>query len=543
MIKKSLSVGLVGLMFLLSSIGVFAAEYEQTYGDNGGITITGETSANTLVGIQVFKPGKTIIDLLTNLGAASDYVEYNDQVLSDAQGKYTFKFNMLGDSGIYTAHIIDDSGMPETLEIMFVNSVEYNTFLSRLNKFAADKNYADFYTEFTNSDTYFKSSFNSIKENISMKDASDRLCDYVSSHPLSANDAISPSMIYNTYIAIQAAKEGMLSGIVKNIDNIYFKSRSQKWLEFVSGKPVASAHMDAVMNSLKPETLDQFSDALLEAMILAVIRDSGGYHNTENIMKEYTGFLGIEELTTAKYKTLAGGKYLSKTELQNAAKGINAVSGTNNNDRSVSGGAKYNASGKVPAASFEVTDDNHSENRQISIPFEDIDGVSWATEAITALYDRKIIDGKTETRFYPEDRVTREEFVKMVVAALNIEQEEDTGEFADVEKGAWFSGYVYAALKKGFVKGIDVDKFGSGLNITRQDIAVILCNAIPIPSVHNSVDFADASNIADYAKLAVEKLAGAGIINGNDAGAFAPNSYATRAEAAKMLYGVLKYLN
>ncbi len=546
MFKKSLSAGLAGLMILLSASGAFGASYEQTYGEDACVIVTGETDADTLVGIQVLKPGKTIGDLLADLRAAQEYVVYNNQTVSDENGKYTFEFKVDGENGVYPAYLIDANGVAETLEISFINNSEYEAFLLELNRLAAGNDYAGFYEVLSAHLAYFGTDVDQIRESISLRKASDRICDYAKAHPLSMNSAVSPSVVYNTYVVIQAVQEGKLSGMIHLTDKVYSNADIGKWQAFVEQKTTASAHMDSVMAGLKPETLEQFGDALLEATILSVIRDSGGYRNTEEIMKEYADFLGIAALSADKYKTLAGGSYMSKTALRNAAQGNSSSASARpagNGGGSGSGGTKYNASGTMPDTKFEEENETKAELTRIVIPFEDIDSVAWAAEAITALYDRQIINGKTENRFYPEDYVTREEFVKMIVCALNIQPESDLAAFSDVPTEAWYNGYVYAALKNGFVSGVGENEFGSGLNITRQDLAVIICNAITVPSAQNAVEFTDSSEIADYAKNAVEKLSALGIINGTESGAFEPNSCATRAETAQMLYGALKFLN
>ena len=57
-----------------------------------------------------------------------------------------------------------------------------------------------------------------------------------------------------------------------------------------------------------------------------------------------------------------------------------------------------------------------------------------------------------------------------------------------------------------------------------------------------AVTFADAANISDYAKDAVAVLSSLGIINGKGNNQFAPNDFATRAEAAKVVH-MLRALN
>ena len=54
--------------------------------------------------------------------------------------------------------------------------------------------------------------------------------------------------------------------------------------------------------------------------------------------------------------------------------------------------------------------------------------------------------------------------------------------------------------------------------------------------------FNDDSEISDYAKDSIYLLKGLEIVNGSDGGNFEPASDITRAEAAKMIYGLYKYL-
>ncbi|MDY4212287.1 MAG: S-layer homology domain-containing protein, partial [Eubacteriales bacterium] len=87
--------------------------------------------------------------------------------------------------------------------------------------------------------------------------------------------------------------------------------------------------------------------------------------------------------------------------------------------------------------------------------------------------------------------------------------------------------------------------FGIGMNITREDMAVMIyrayrLNVKKIGEYEKEFAFADDENISDYAKEAVYVLKNMSVINGTDNGNFAPKSLATRAEASKMLYGLIQ---
>lgn len=77
----------------------------------------------------------------------------------------------------------------------------------------------------------------------------------------------------------------------------------------------------------------------------------------------------------------------------------------------------------------------------------------------------------------------------------------------------------------------------------RQDMATILYRAMGDQNSKAILDFSDVDDIASYATDAIAELVGLSIINGYEDGSFKPRGTATRAEAAKMIYGVYQYLN
>lgn len=98
-------------------------------------------------------------------------------------------------------------------------------------------------------------------------------------------------------------------------------------------------------------------------------------------------------------------------------------------------------------------------------------------EHILHLYDSRIIEGKENREFGPDENVTLAEFVTMVCRSLGIEplkKKED--EFEDLEEH-WAQGYLLASVKQGF---IDIN-----------DNNIILPN--------EKIDLANASSIIDRA--------------------------------------------
>ncbi|WP_223879819.1 bifunctional 2',3'-cyclic-nucleotide 2'-phosphodiesterase/3'-nucleotidase [Paenibacillus spiritus] len=175
--------------------------------------------------------------------------------------------------------------------------------------------------------------------------------------------------------------------------------------------------------------------------------------------------------------------------------------------------------------------------------FKDLAKVAWAQEAVSSLASQGIIKGVSGSDFAPLKEVTRAEFITMIVRALNL-QPTGAASFKDVKQGAWYTDAITAAVNAGIVKGSGSGKFEPSRAITREEMAIMIANALgdKLPAVNKTTalaDFADKSKIASYAQEAVAKLAQAGIVNGVDSDSFAPKGIANRAQAAVIVYRML----
>ncbi len=178
--------------------------------------------------------------------------------------------------------------------------------------------------------------------------------------------------------------------------------------------------------------------------------------------------------------------------------------------------------------------------------FTDLGNHQWATEAIEKLYEIGIVSGVSNRKFEPDRYITREEIVKMILGVFDIEPSGGELSFLDADKTKWYYDYLSAAWNAGIVNGISEDEFGIGQYVLRQDIAVMIARAIEVTgkhkleSVKEEVVFGDSDSISSYAESAVRDLAAAEIINGFEDGNFKPMHNCTRAEAAQMLYRLIK---
>lgn len=307
-----------------------------------------------------------------------------------------------------------------------------------------------------------------------------------------------------------------------------------------------------VFDSISPssEVAESFEKALVEALILQVVLDAESVDAAKNVMSNsFNGLNTLEQKTVTTYTagTVMNSNYSDIAALQaaltRANNSGNAPKPSNKPDKKPSGGGGSISNVTIPAATPSVTP---VVTPAVNYSFTDMTSVPWAEEAVLALKKMGVINGKSETEFAPNDNVTREEFVKMIVNLADVNVEHGDVVFSDVTEGEWYYTPIKAAFQKKIISGISETEFGVGKKITRQDMAVIAANVLSYLNISVSkknLDFADADNIADYAKDAVSKLTAKGIINGYEDNSFRPEGFATRAEAAKILYGLLPLIN
>ena len=170
--------------------------------------------------------------------------------------------------------------------------------------------------------------------------------------------------------------------------------------------------------------------------------------------------------------------------------------------------------------------------------FSDTSG-HWAEKEIGEFVEIGILTGYTDGTFRPDKNVTRAEFAVMLSRALELNPVY-AGTFLDVSDNSWYCGYVNAAAKIGLINGYN-GNFSPDILITREDMAVMTERAVR--AFYNAVsdgsfEFEDSSDISDYAKASVSRLASAGIISGYN-NKFSPSDYTTRAQAVKILWNMI----
>ncbi len=303
-----------------------------------------------------------------------------------------------------------------------------------------------------------------------------------------------------------------------------------------------------LLETLNQSTWSDMSGLLIEqeAMLLKDHADMSyykGLNGTERnkvcrYLVKRTPFADFAALRTAFGQAIDDYQDSLKT---NSDSNNNRTGGSGGGGRSL-GGSYIQAVEKEPQPSEAPSKTPEMEE----ISFTDLDQAAWARDSILSLAGRGYLSGDGDGKFRPNDAITREEFVKLLLCGLGIDLVNKESGFADAVKNAWYEPYLAAARAAGIVNGDDSDSFGIGQQISRQDMAVMVFRAVEMTEEQEkkatqSAGFKDQSQISAYAADAVDWMYQETLISGMGDHTFAPLENASRAQAAKVMEGLLQW--
>lgn len=210
------------------------------------------------------------------------------------------------------------------------------------------------------------------------------------------------------------------------------------------------------------------------------------------------------------------------------------------------GGANANVTVGPDISEPIYTDGTPGEtNASTDTIYDDVKTTDWFCEDVLMLTEKGIVSGDGTGRFNPNDKVTREQFLKMLLIAADVTTDNADNTFVDVDDNAWYTDYVLTAKKLGVVNGISEIEFGIGSPISRQDMAVFIERLINIRNIevvkYEVEDFADAADVSAYAADAVANMKSIGLIQGYN-NYYYPKDSLTRAEAATVIASLLELI-
>jgi len=176
--------------------------------------------------------------------------------------------------------------------------------------------------------------------------------------------------------------------------------------------------------------------------------------------------------------------------------------------------------------------------------FKDVAADAWYSKAVSFIAARGITAGTDSASYRPEAKLTRGEFMVMLMKAYSIAPDANRSDnFVDAGD-TYYTGYLAAAKRLGISGGVGNNMFAPDKKITRQEMFTMLYNALKaigeLPAGTSGKQlsaFSDAEHVASWAKDAMKFMVETGIISGND-GKLSATDTTTRAEMTQVLYNL-----
>lgn len=177
--------------------------------------------------------------------------------------------------------------------------------------------------------------------------------------------------------------------------------------------------------------------------------------------------------------------------------------------------------------------------------FSDVPRSHWAYEAISQMADQGIISGYNDGTFRPDNRISRAEFAKIMIAAAGIDlgfARNVTQTFEDVDRDHW--AFLYVERAKNYLTGYKSGKryyYKPNEYAVREDIAVALVRLMGYDQSKTAKTslldrFRDKNDISKELRPYIAIAVDTDLIKGFNDQTFRPQDAITRAEAATLLY-------
>lgn len=188
----------------------------------------------------------------------------------------------------------------------------------------------------------------------------------------------------------------------------------------------------------------------------------------------------------------------------------------------------------------EAISEKHRASRNAKIPEFSDTGNHWAVDSIRLFARLGIVRGYSDGTFQPDKRMTRGEFAMMVTKLFSFARgSQAAASFNDLE-GSWAKDAVLTLAGNGAIFGYEDGSFRADRFMTRAEMVAVMARIVNLNEVKRAGTAAFRDIDHSWGRADIQRAAEAGIIRGLDANTFAPEKYATRAEALTLLLHTLK---
>lgn len=175
------------------------------------------------------------------------------------------------------------------------------------------------------------------------------------------------------------------------------------------------------------------------------------------------------------------------------------------------------------------------------VKFSDVPDKYWARPFILALVDRKIFADFTDSKFRPDEPITRAELARLIQRMSDQEPRRKPIDFKDVKDKSPAAPSIDNSVKTGYLKGYPNHEFRPDKQVPRVEVIAALASGLNLkPSTKATKTLQVYTDRKKVPKWAVDKVAAATeagiVVNHPKRQLLQPNRTATRAEVAAMIY-------
>lgn len=179
----------------------------------------------------------------------------------------------------------------------------------------------------------------------------------------------------------------------------------------------------------------------------------------------------------------------------------------------------------------------------VSSKYTDTSASAWYHESLDYVIKNGLFEGVSDKLFAPGSSMTRGMFATVLMRLEKSSGKSVDGysnNFSDVASGSWYEKGVAWASGSDIVKGIGAGKFAPNVNITREQLAVMMYRyaehlKLDVSVTDTSLGFADSADISSYARTALAWAYEKGIMTGKSGNRIDPAGHASRAEVAAVM--------
>lgn len=205
--------------------------------------------------------------------------------------------------------------------------------------------------------------------------------------------------------------------------------------------------------------------------------------------------------------------------------------------------------GKQYAAVSSLTNDTYVLISH-ALTYDDVQA-QWAKSAVNELGAKLIVQVDSTGLFHPEHDITRAEFATILVNGLGLKMKRGAlSPYSDVKPSAWYSDVIQTAYEYSLISGFEDGTFRPEDKLTREQAMKMLSNAMKLTRLNDKLpvqveeqlmaSFNDAIEVGEWAWSSIVDNLKAGIITGRDSHILAPKAFIKRAEVAVMVQRLLK---